>query len=128
MKMIARFLKGAQLVCCAGGGYGRQFKAWQGVTQGWSLSPRIFNLMVDAVVWEWLKNLLHTEVVVNGIDEEVHLLLACFYTDDGRIACCNPDLLQRVFNKLTNLFERCRLKTNIKKTEANLCPGEDLCL
>ena len=40
--------------------------------------PHIFNLMVDTVLREWLKNLLHTEVVVEGIGDEVRLLLACF--------------------------------------------------
>ena len=81
--------------------------------------------MVDAVVREWLNNLLHTEAAVEGIGKEVRLLLACFYTDDGLIACCDPDLLQCAFNELTKLFERCGLKTNVKKTEAvTFAPGK----
>ena len=125
LRLIARFWKGAQLVCRAGGSYGRKFSAYRGVPQGGPLSPRIFNLMVDAVVREWLKNLLHSEAAVDGIGDEIRLLLACFYADDGLIACRDPDLLQRAFDALTKLFERCGLKTNVKKTEAvTFVPGK----
>ena len=47
-----------------------------------------------------------------------------FYADDGLVACCDPDLLQRAFDAFIKLFERCGLKTNVKKTEAvTFVPG-----
>ena len=49
-RVISQFWVGAELVCKAGGSYDRPFKALCGVTQGGPLLPRIFNLMVDAVV------------------------------------------------------------------------------
>ncbi len=42
------------MVCRAAGNYGMAFKAGHGVTQGGPLSARLFNIMVDAVVWEWI--------------------------------------------------------------------------
>ena len=41
----------------AGGYYGTAFKGARGVTQGDPLSPTIFNVVVDAVVWHWLEGL-----------------------------------------------------------------------
>ena len=38
------------MVAKAGGYFGRLFKWYQGVTQGDSLSPTIFNVVVDAVI------------------------------------------------------------------------------
>jgi len=52
--LIKTFWDIAVLVCRAGACYGTAFKAYRGVTQGGPLSPRIFNVMVDAVVREWL--------------------------------------------------------------------------
>ena len=38
----------------AGGYYGEVFKGARGVTQGDPLSPTIFNVVVDAVVRQWI--------------------------------------------------------------------------
>jgi hypothetical protein len=38
----------AIMVCCASGNYGTLFKAGRGVTQGGSLSAKLFNILVDA--------------------------------------------------------------------------------
>jgi hypothetical protein len=42
-------------VCRASGNYGTPFKADCGVTQGGPLSAKLFNIMVDAVVREWMQ-------------------------------------------------------------------------
>ena len=54
----------------------------EGVTQGGPLSPTIFNLMVDAVVWEWMRQLEKLGVDTADIRE----IVVCFYADDGLIA------------------------------------------
>ena len=68
-----------------------------GVTQGGPVSPRIFNILVDAVVQEWLWQTIDEgkdEVVVNGLGEWVQYLLADFYADDALIQCRQADVLQ----------------------------------
>ena len=42
------------MVARAGGYYGDAFKGAQGVTQGYLLSPTIFNVVVDVVVRHWV--------------------------------------------------------------------------
>ena len=113
------------MACRAGGFYGGPFKAYRGVTQGGPLSPRIFNLMVDAVVREWLRIELGEEASRSGIGYELRSLLAAFYADDGLLASRDPVLLQRAMKSLVELFERVGLITNTKKTEAMTClPGK----
>ena len=46
------------MVARAGGYYGKDFKRERGVTQGDPLSPTIFNVMVDAVVQNWVNGLV----------------------------------------------------------------------
>ena len=53
-RLIHHFWNEATNVCRASGNYGASFKAGRGVTQGGLLSTKLFNIMVDAVVREWL--------------------------------------------------------------------------
>ena len=53
-RLIQLFLDHAELVCRASGVLGEPFKVYWGVPQGGPVSPRIFNLMVGAIVREWL--------------------------------------------------------------------------
>ena len=55
IRLISRFWRDSQLACRAAGHYGRPVRARRGVTQGGALSPTIFNLMVDAIVREWVR-------------------------------------------------------------------------
>ena len=104
----------AELACCASGYYGRIFKAWREVAQGGALSPTIFNLMVDTIVREWMRQLEE-----KGVDtEDVRQIVACFYSDDGLIAARDPSTLQKAVDALVAIFERVGLKTNTEKTEA----------
>ena len=45
------------MVCHASGNYGMPFKAGHGVTKGDPLSAKLFNILVDAVAREWLREL-----------------------------------------------------------------------
>ncbi len=73
-------------MCHAGGNYGTPFKVYQGVTQGGPLSPKLFNILVHAVVREWIVQL---EGEWENIDElcwAVEAILALFYADDALVA------------------------------------------
>ena len=79
------------------GYYGKHFKAYRGVTQGGPFFPCIFNVMLDAIVQEWLRPMLGDEAVALG-DEAVALgygdfvkvFLVLFYADDAIIAHWDP--------------------------------------
>jgi hypothetical protein len=64
------------MVCRASGNYGGQFCAGQGVTQGGQLSAKLFNILVDAVAREWLRQ-LHDSGIVDP--EELDLLMPVFF-------------------------------------------------
>jgi Reverse transcriptase (RNA-dependent DNA polymerase) len=49
--LLQNFWSGLQLVLRQGGFHGRPIRSGRGVTQGDPLSPIIFNVVVDAVVW-----------------------------------------------------------------------------
>ena len=121
LRLIASFWRDAELVCRASGYCGRPFRDRRGVTQGGPLSPTIFNLIVDAIVLEWVRVLQAKHGM--GL-EDVRRLMACFCADDGLIVARDPDNLQVAFDVLTGLFDRVGLRTNITKTEATVfLPG-----
>ncbi len=73
-KMLAlqkHFWDTAQLVCRAGGNYGEPFCTGRGVTQGGPLSSLMFNVCVDAVVSEWLHQMLDEEAACNGLGDRL---------------------------------------------------------
>jgi hypothetical protein len=70
------------MVCCAGGSYGEPFSAGWGVTQGGPLSSLMFNVCVDAVVREWLRQCLGDNAARMGIGEAVHDHVVAFFVDN----------------------------------------------
>lgn len=123
MQLIRNFWDQASLACRAQGRYGPVFKAGRGVTQGGPLSPKLFNVMVDAVVREWLRIVLGDEYTMPEmeIDGVARLFTALFYADDGYIASSDEETLQRSVDVLTGLFDRVGLKTNVDKTKVMTC-------
>ena len=128
LRLIRNFWDEAINVCRAKGNYGEPFKAGRGVTQGGPLSARLFNIIVDAVVREWMRLIRETQNI--GITEEerealTEALFAIFYVDDGYIASRDPEFLQLAINTLVETFKRVGLETNTKKTQAMVCtPGK----
>jgi hypothetical protein len=59
----------AKLVCHAGGNYREPFSTKRGITQGGLLSSLMFNVCVDAVVREWLCQMLDKDAVRDGIGD-----------------------------------------------------------
>ena len=109
------------MVARAGGYYGAYFKGDHGVMHGDLLSPTIFNMVVDAVVRQWVT------VMAEGADEqgergqESRLHNSFFYTDNGMVALSDPRLLQGAFSTLVGLFGRLGLRTNVRKTVGMVC-------
>jgi hypothetical protein len=54
LRLIQNFWDLMTNVCQAKGNYGRPFKAGRGVTQGGPLLAKLFNIVIDTVVWEWM--------------------------------------------------------------------------
>jgi len=125
LRLICNSWDDASLVCRAQGRNGRVFKAGRGVTQKGPLSPKFFNVMIDAIVREWLRQVVGEEYVLPEveIDGIVRLFTALFYEDDGYIASTDAELLQRAVDVLTGLFDRVglKLKTNVSKTKVMTC-------
>ncbi len=92
------------------------------MTQGGLLSAKLFNILVDAVVREWLCQ-LHDGVIVDP--EELDLLMvaffAIFFVDNAYLAARDPDFLQVALSSLVSLFEYVGLETNVKKTQTMIC-------
>ena len=93
---------------------GPAFQIHWGVTQGYPLSPTIFNVVVGACIRDWV-------VVVGGGGQEgarkgltvsIQTLLALFCVNDELVASPESASLQGVFDALTGLFDRLGLRTN----------------
>ena len=124
-RLIERFWDQARLVCRAQGNYGTPFRARRGVTQGGPLSPTLFNLLVDAVVREWLRTLYGAQVSSEWAAQVRRELFAIFYVDDALVASRDPVTLQRAVDVLVALFECVGLRTNTKKTKVcTFVPGK----
>ena len=120
-RLLQTYWRWLSMVARAGGYYGTAFHGAHGVTQGDLLSPTIFNVVVDAVVRNWVM------VVIAGVEErsehghEVRHQAALFYADYGMVALADPCWLQDAFNTLVGLFYRVVLRTNVGKTVGMVC-------
>ncbi len=56
-----KFWDEVEMVCCAGGSFGKPFTAFRSVTRGGPLSSLMFNVCVDAVIREWLCQTINEE-------------------------------------------------------------------
>ena len=56
------------------------------VTQGDRLSPTIFNVVADAVIWHWVEDMVESAGGQGGRGWERRHQNTLFYTDDGMIA------------------------------------------
>ncbi len=76
IRLIQNFWHNAVLVYRASGNYGSPFCAGRGVTQGRPLSTKLFNILVDAVTREWVRQLRE----VSELEEAVIMeLMAAFF-------------------------------------------------
>jgi hypothetical protein len=113
------------MVCHAAGNYGTAFKAGRGVTQGGPLSAKLFNILVDAVVGEWVQQLEEDGDYAEGkLAALTATFFAIFYVDDAYLASRDAGFLQHALTLLANLFQQVGLQTNSSKTQLMICaPG-----
>ena len=89
-RLLQTYWRRLTMAARAGGYYGTEFQGARGVTQGYLLSPTIFNVVVDAVVRNWVT------VMVEGAEErgehaqEGRHQDSLFYADDGMVALLDP--------------------------------------
>ena len=96
------------------GFYGEMFQQQRGVRQGDSLSPIIFNVVVDAIIKAWLDEM--SPEVRSVID-------VTFYADDGRIGSNSATELQTALDGVVEMFARVGLKINAGKTKVMISTG-----
>ena len=112
-RQIRNFWDTAMNVCRAKGNYGQPFKASRGVTQGGALSAKLFNIIVNAVVCEWLRLMRETLDDSGGyLSTQIEALFTIFYVDDGYIASRDAEFLQEALDILVDMFKRVGLATN----------------
>ncbi len=121
IRLLSHFWAEAKVACCTGGYYGSVFSAGCGVTQGGPFSPRICNVVVDAVVREWLCQSLGKEAARHGLGDLVKTIMVAFYADDGVLSARCPEWLQESFTIPVGLFECVGLCTNAQKKKVMTC-------
>ncbi len=125
LRLIHNFWDSVTNVCWAKGNYSCPFKASRGVTQGGPLLAKLFNILINAVVQEWMR-LMHATIndADGGLAECIAGLFAVFYIDDGYIASRDAEFLQEALDILVKTFKRVGLAMNTKKIQAMVCtPG-----
>ena len=112
-----------QMVEKAGKNYWLAFQIHHRVPQGDPLSPKIFNVVVDAVIRHWVKVVggLQGRYGWEGLGTSIETLSLLFYSDDRLVACPDIAHLQGVFDDLTGLFDCLGLRTNEGKTASMVC-------
>jgi hypothetical protein len=126
VRLICGFCQDAIMVCRVAGNHGTAFKAGRGVTQGGPLSAKLFNILVDAIVCEWVWQLEE-----DGNYEEGKLaaltatFFAIFYVNNAYLASQDAGFLQHALTLLADLFQRVGLQTNTSKMQMMICaPGQ----
>ena len=107
------------LVC--GGYYGTALQVFQGVTQGHPLSPTIFNVVVGAVVRNWVEVMVEQLGGQDGRGQEGQHQSTIFYADDGMVASSEPVWMQKAFSTLLGLLDWVGLRKNVRKTVRMVC-------
>jgi hypothetical protein len=93
---------------------------------GGPLLAKLFNIVVNVVVREWMRLMCTTINNADGnLAERIAGLFAVFYVNNGYIASRGVEFLQEALDILVETFKQVGLATNTKKTQAMICtPGE----
>jgi hypothetical protein len=89
LRLQEKFWEQAEIVCRAGGSFGKPFAVFWGITQGGPLSSLMFNVCVDAVIREWLCRTINKEAA-SGVFSEACREIVAFFVDDGLVGSRDP--------------------------------------
>ncbi len=83
---------------------------------------KLFNIIVNAVVREWMR-LMHATIndADGNLAKRIAGLFAMIYFDDGYIASRDAEFLLEALDILVKTFKQVSLVTNTKKTQAMIC-------
>ena len=109
------------MVVRAKGHYVPTFKRYCAVTHRDPLSPRLFDVVVDAVIRHWVTLMVSTEEGAGGLGLSIRDLAAYFYADDGIVASIQPERLHCASNVITGLFNQISLRKNTWKMVSMAC-------
>ena len=109
------------MISRAGRYFGLPFKGYRGMTQGYPMSPTLFNVVVDTVIHHWVAVVVATKEGMEVLGMSIWYLAGYFYADNGLASLTQPERLQRAFEVLTVLFKRVVLRTNTWKTVGMAC-------
>jgi hypothetical protein len=96
LRLQKQFWDDAKMVCRAGGNYGESFGAYRGVLQGGPLSSLMFNVCVDCMIREWIRQVLGEDAARDGLREAVRDHMVAFFLtmgwlrQDARSGCNHP--------------------------------------
>ena len=94
------------------------------MTQGDTLYPTIFNIVVDEVVMVDLLAVYGPREAQHGFGQASSEHNICFYADDGSIAGHNPIWVQTVLATMLRMFDRVGVQKNLRNAKAVMCtPG-----
>ena len=94
------------------------------MTQGDLVLPKLFNIIVDAVVRATLQEICVPQEAQHGFWCLAGEHNICFYEDDGLIERQDTIWVQAALTKMVIMFERVGLQMNLNKTKAVICmPG-----
>ena len=85
------------------------------------MSPTVFNVVVEATIWHWVKLVAPMEAGEEVLRETIHKLAALSYADGGLVVLPWPERIQKAFNVLTDLFNRVGLRTTVRNTVRMAC-------
>ena len=88
---------------------------------GITLYPTLFNMVVDSVIYHWVKVVSEKEAGMEVLGLLIWNFLEYFYTDDGLVASTQPERMQRAFGVLAGLFDRVGLRMNMWKMVSMDC-------
>jgi hypothetical protein len=81
----------------------------------------MFNVCIDGVVREWLRQVLGDDTAQGRLGEAVCNYVVVFFVNDRLVAVRCPEWLQSSFSILINLFKRIGLWTNAAKMKVMTC-------
>ena len=117
-RLLQRYCYKQAVVPKDGSLFGQPFRMERGVTQGIPLSPKIFNILVDAVVRAVLMELCGPREAHHRFGWAAGEQKIFFYVDNVRIAGRNPIWFQTTLIDMVRMFDRVGLLKNLGNTKA----------